>query len=43
MVNAMNREGCIDTGSNPVLTTTLQGFNNSLTQRRYQLVEFSYI
>ncbi len=30
------------TGSNPVLTT-LQRFNNSLTQGRYQLVEFSYI
>ena len=24
MVNAMNREGCIDTGSNPVLATKKQ-------------------
>ena len=24
MVNAMNRQGCIDTGSNPVRTTTFK-------------------
>jgi hypothetical protein len=35
MVNAMNREGCIDTGSNPVLATK----NYNMEQKVLDIVE----
>jgi len=37
MVNAMNREGCIDTGSNPVLTAQKTRNRVSLPHGRWVL------